>query len=83
MKKVFAEIGIGNDTFFSTEYEEGDSEYRVPRFIIPEKFTGIYVRFWLFKKVLIISTKNGIEVVKKDRNKFKLLFGVRGENRLE
>lgn len=34
MKKVFAEIGFGNDTFLSTEFEEENSEYRVPKFVM-------------------------------------------------
>ncbi len=34
-KKVFAEVGIGNETFLSTEYEEGELEYRVPMFAVP------------------------------------------------
>ncbi len=28
MKKVFAEMGIGNETFFSSEIEESGKEYR-------------------------------------------------------
>ena len=40
MKKVFAEVGFGNDSFFSTEFEEGDDEYRIPKFIKPSKIEG-------------------------------------------
>ena len=43
--KIFAEIGIGNETFLSTEFEEVDKEYRVPGFIIPKKINGFYFRF--------------------------------------
>ncbi|MEK7564834.1 MAG: DUF3977 family protein [Patescibacteria group bacterium] len=79
MKKVFAEIGFGNNTFFSTEFEEDDgSEYRVPKFIKPLKITGFYFRFWIFKKVFILSTNRGFNTMKKDRNKLKILFGVSG-----
>ena len=80
MKKVFAEIGFGNDTFLSTEFEEGDSEYRIPKFVIPSKIKGFYFRFWIFKNVFILSTNNGFETKKKDRSKLKILFGVSGEN---
>lgn len=80
MKKVFAEIGIGNDSFLSTEFEEGDKEYRIMKFVFPQKITGIYFRFWLFKNVFILSSNRGIEIKKKDRNKFKLLFGISGES---
>ena len=34
MKNIYAEIGLGNDSFFSTEIEEGDSEYRIDKFIL-------------------------------------------------
>jgi hypothetical protein len=79
MKKVYAEIGFGNNTFLSTEIEEGNSEYRIPKFIKPNKTEGYYLRFWIFKKVFIFSTNNGFKVIKKDRNKLKILFGISGE----
>jgi len=78
MKQVFAEIGIGNDSFVSTEFEEGEKEFRVPKFILPKEIEGIYFRFWFFRTVLILSTKHGIEMKKKDRNKLKILFGIAG-----
>ncbi len=80
MKKVFAEIGIGNDTFLSTEFEEGRDEYRIPNFILPDKITEFYFRFWIFKNVFVLSSNHGLKVKKKDKNKLKLLFGVGGEN---
>ncbi|MDP2665091.1 MAG: DUF3977 family protein [bacterium] len=80
MKKVFAEIGLGNDTFLSTEFEEGESECRVPKFVLPKKIHGLYFRFWLFKTVFILSSNHGFEIKKKDRNKLKILFGIGGEN---
>lgn len=80
MKKVFAEIGFGNDTFLSTEFEEGNNEYRVPKFVIPSKIHGYYFRVWIFKNVWVLSTNNGFGANKKDRNKLKVLFGISGEN---
>lgn len=80
MKKVFAEVGFGNPTFLSTEFEENDIEHRIPRFIFPKKITGIYFRFWIFKKVFIISSNNGFELIKKDRNKLKIIFGISGQS---
>ena len=80
MKKVFAEIGFGNDTFLSTEFEQGNSEYRIPKFVIPNKIHGFYFRLWMFKSVFILSTKNGFKTNRKDRNKLKILFGISGEN---
>lgn len=80
MKKCFSEIGIGNSSFLSTEVEEENNEYRIPKFIFPNKITGIYFRFWLFKNIFILSSNYGIEIKKKDRNKFKILFGISGES---
>ena len=79
MKKIFAEFGYGNDSFLSTEIEEGDKEYRIPKFILPKKIFSLYFRFWIFKKVLIISTNHGFEIKNKDKNKLKIIFGVSGE----
>jgi hypothetical protein len=76
MKRIYAEIGFGNKTFLSTEFEEGDSEYRIPQFIKPSQIDDYYFRFWIFKKVLVLSTKDGIKVVGKSRNDFKILFGL-------
>lgn len=81
MKKVFIEIGIGNGAFFSTEFEEGNNEYRVSKFVLPDKITGFYFRFWLFKKVFILSSNQGFKTSKKAKNKLKILFGISsGEN---
>lgn len=78
MKKIFAEFGIGNETIFSTEIEEGEIEYRIPRFIVPKKVIGYYLRFWIMRSVYILSTNSGLEIIKKDRKKFKLLLGISG-----
>ena len=78
MKNVFAEMGIGNGTFLSTEIEEGESEYRISKFMLPGKIDGLYFRFWIFKNIFILSTNGGFEVKKKDRNKLKILFGISG-----
>ncbi|MBU6427293.1 DUF3977 family protein [Patescibacteria group bacterium] len=81
MKKVFAEIGFGNNSFFSTEYEEGDKEYRVPKFIMPGKIHSLYFRFWIFKKVFILSTNHGIEIKYKEKKRLKILLGISGESK--
>ena len=80
MKKVFAEIGFGNDTFFSTEFEENESEYRVPKFVLPKIIKSFYFRFWINKTVYVLSTNHGFEIKKKDRSKIKILFGIGGES---
>ncbi|OGN01322.1 MAG: hypothetical protein A3I26_02015 [Candidatus Yanofskybacteria bacterium RIFCSPLOWO2_02_FULL_43_10] len=78
MKKIFAEIGLGNETFLSTEIEESDGEYRISGFIIPKKIKGCYIRIWVFKTVFIISTDNGFEIKKKDKKRLKIIFGISG-----
>lgn len=80
MKKVFTEIGFGNKTIISTEFEEGKSEYRVNKFIVPKKINGVYFRLWIFKNVFILSTNHGLELANKEKNKFKILFGISGKD---
>jgi len=80
MKRIFTEIGFGNDTFLSTEIEEGNKEYRIPSFVLPKEIDDLYFRFWIFKKILILSTKDGVKIKNKERNKFKIIFGVGGSN---
>lgn len=78
MVKVYAEVGIGNETFLSTEFEDGVGEYRVPGFKIPDKIDDVYLRLWLGGRKYILSTKDGFKTDRKDRNRFKLLFGIGG-----
>ena len=79
-EKIYTEVGLGNDSFFSTEIEKGKKEYRLNKYIKPKKVNGFYLRFWIFKKVIILSTKDGIKIISKDNNKLKILFGIEGEN---
>ncbi|MEK7660109.1 MAG: DUF3977 family protein [Patescibacteria group bacterium] len=78
MKSVYAEIGYGNDGFLSTEVEDGEFEYRVRGFIKPEIIEGYYVRIWIGKRVFVISTNRGVGMHTKNRNNFKILFGIGG-----
>lgn len=78
MKKIYAELGFGNDTFLSTEVEQGDTEYRIPKFVLPKKIKDVYFRFWIFKKVFIFSIPEGIKIKSKNKNNLKILFGVGG-----
>lgn len=80
MKRIYTEIGIGNESFISTEIEEGDKEERFPKFIKPKKIDEFYFRFWIFKKVFIISTKDFIKLKTKTKNKFKIIFGIAGKD---
>ncbi len=78
--KVYAEVGIGNGTLFSTEFEEGENEYRLPKFVKPLNISGYYIRIWILKRVYVFSTNHGFEITQKDKTKFKFLFGISGTN---
>lgn len=79
MLKIFAEAGIGNKSFLSTEIEKGKLEHRVKYFLLPPKIEGIYVRVWLGKRVYALSSNRFFNTTKKSRVKFKLIFGVEGK----
>ncbi len=78
MEKIYAEIRFGNENFLSTEIERGKKEHRVKGFILPKKFRDVYLRFWVFRRTLVLSSCDGIVFGKKGRNEFKFLFGVGG-----
>lgn len=77
-EKIYSEIGFGNSSFLSTEIEKGKKEYRINEFIFPKNINGIYLRIWILKKVLILSSYEGIKIKKKTKNKFKFIFEVEG-----
>ena len=77
--KIYAELGIGNSSFFSTEVERGELELRVSKFIIPPKIDGIYIRIWMYKYVVAFSTNRFVNWQRKSKIKFKCLFGIEGE----
>ena len=78
MKKIFAEIGFGNNSFVSTEIENGKKEYRINKFVKPKKINELYIRIWILKYVMIISTFDGLKLKRKNKNKFKFVFGIGG-----
>ncbi|MEK7600535.1 MAG: DUF3977 family protein [Patescibacteria group bacterium] len=80
MKYLFSEMGIGNSSLFSTEIEEGANEWRVSKFLLPKKITDYYIRIWIWRKVLILSTKDGMKFKTKDTKRFKFLLGIGGES---
>ncbi len=77
-KKIYAEIGFGNKNFLSTEIEEGKKEYRIPKLLLPKKIKSFYFRFWIFKRVIVLSSNGGFSITKKNKNKFKILLGISG-----
>ncbi len=74
--KIFAEIGYGNSSFCSTEIEKGKFEHRVKGFLLPPKIKGLYLRVWIGKRVFALSSNRFFNMAKKDRFKFKFLFGI-------
>ena len=76
-QKIFAEIGFGNQSFLSTEVEQGRKEYRINKFIIPEIVNGFYLRVIIFGTTIILSTYDGFKI-KKQNKRFKFLFGIEG-----
>ncbi len=73
--KIFNEIGIGNDNCCSAEIEfENGSEIRLP-FLIKIKISEFYIRIWILKKVLILSSKEGIKIKIKNTDRLKIIFG--------
>ena len=74
--KLYAEAGIGNQTFLSTEYEsESGDEYRRNGFRFAQ-FQSMYLRAWVGKRIFILDSKEGFKTKKKSRKAFKLLFGI-------
>ena len=81
--RFFTEIGIGNPTFINTETEyPNGKEIRTPGFI-RMKVIGLYFRLWIKRKVIIISSVEGFKIQEKNRNNFKLLFGIIGKEKGE
>jgi hypothetical protein len=81
-EKLFTEIGFDKDNnkyWFgvSSEIEKDDGTETRQTGFIKMKINYIYFRLWVGKKVLIIS-KKGFEITKKNRNNFKLVFGIAG-----
>jgi len=79
-EQIYAEIGIENPNFISTEIEIGKKEYRISKFMKPKNIKSFYIRIWILKKVLVIAT-NRISLRNKPKNKFKLIFEIHGENK--
>ena len=66
--------------FFRLNLKKKEKNTGFQNLSCPKKVKGYYLRVWVFKKVFIISTNNGFEIVKKSRNNFKIVFGISGIN---
>ncbi|WP_274309801.1 DUF3977 family protein [Solibacillus daqui] len=73
----FIEFGIGNTWLVRTETELADgTEYEEKGIVGPIQFHSAYIRVWIWKTVLIFDLKEGIKLKKKNRNEFKVIFGI-------
>ncbi|MGM7685286.1 DUF3977 family protein [Cytobacillus sp. Hm23] len=73
----YIEFGIGNKWVIRTETELSDgTEYEEKGIVRPIKFQSAYIRIWVKKTVLILDTKQGFKKMKKNRNEFKIIFGI-------
>lgn len=62
----------------SVEIESGNGEEVRCKKMIRLKNKRYYFRFWIFKRVFVVS-RNGFEVKTKKRYNLKIVFGVEGE----
>lgn len=82
METLFKEYGLDFDNNkwgfgISTEIERADgTEIRTKEPILLYN-KSYYCRIWIFKTVFIFSLK-GFEKIKKNRNNFKIIWGIRG-----
>lgn len=73
----FIEFGIGNRWLVRTETELTDgTEYEEKGIVGPIQFQSAYIRVWIWKTVLILDLKEGVKLKKKNRNEFKVIFGI-------
>lgn len=73
----FIEFGIGNTWIIRTETElEDGTEYEEKGIKGPIKFYSLYLRIWIGQTVLIADLKEGFKRQKRNRNEFKVIFGI-------
>lgn len=74
----YFEIGIGNTWLVRTEIElTDDYEFEVKGLVGGLHYESFYIRLWLGgKRVFIFDTKEGFKIKKKDKRKFKIIFGI-------
>lgn len=70
---IYSEIGtIG----LSTEIETDSHEWRVPGLHPTGRFVSIYVRIWIRRTVIILDSKEGLKIKRKDRNRVLAVLGM-------
>lgn len=58
-----------------TELADG-TEYEEKGIVRPVRFHSVYIRVWIRKTVWILDLKEGFKRAKKNRNEFKIIFGI-------
>ena len=78
MSVMYAEWGVGNPTFLSTEVEEANgTEFRVKGFFVTGNILSVYVRSQIGYCVLIVESVEGTKWGIKPYCAFKFLFGIK------
>jgi hypothetical protein len=73
----YIEFGLGNTWIIRTETELEDStEFEEKGVVGPIRVQSVYLRIWLRKTVFILDSKQGLKMVEKKRNSFKVIFGL-------
>jgi hypothetical protein len=76
----YIEFGIGNKWMLRTEVElSNDYEFEVKGVLGGIIYKSIYCRLWIGKRVYIIDSEEGFKIKNKNKNMFKLIFGIKSE----
>lgn len=76
----YIELGLGNTYLLRTEVElNNDYEFEVKGILGGIKFKSLYFRLWFGKKVFIFDTEEGFKTKIKNKNKFKIILGIKSE----
>lgn len=76
----YIELGIGNKYLLRTEIElTNDYEFEVKGILGGIRFKSLYFRIWIGKKVFIFDTEEGFKTKVKNKNKFKMIFGIKSD----
>lgn len=76
----YIELGIGNKYLLRTEIElTNDYEFEVKGIAGGIRYKSLYFRIWIGKKVFIFDTKEGFKTKVKNKNKFKVIFGIKSD----
>ena len=76
----YIELGLGNTYLLRTEVElNNDYEFEVKGILGGIKFKSLYFRIWIGKKVFIFDTEEGFKTKVKNKNKFKMIFGIKSD----